>query len=229
MKSIVIQKESLDFLIRLKRNNNRDYFNKHKATYLLAQENIINFAEALLQELNKHDHIETASGKKSLHRIYRDVRFSKEKTPYNTHWGGSFRRATKQLRGGYYFHIEPGNTFLAGGFWGPNNDDLQRIREDISFNYEAWDKLFKKTSIIKTFGALEGEQLVTAPRGFDPKHPGIKFLRYKQFILRHDFADEAILQTDFVKQCNAVFKQLRPFFNYMSEVLTTDANGESVL
>ena len=90
--------------------------------------NIIAFADALLTEMNKHDKIETPSGKESLFRIYKDVRFSKDKTPYNTHWNGAFKRATKKLRGGYYFNIKPGNSFLAGGFWNPEPKDLKRIR-----------------------------------------------------------------------------------------------------
>ncbi len=224
-----IQKQAFDFLKTLAKHNEREWFNAHKDTYLLAQENIIDFAEALLKELSKHDTIETASGKKSLHRIYRDVRFSKEKTPYNTHWGGGFRRATKKLRGGYYFHLEPGNSFLAGGFWGPNPEDLKRIREDIALNYEDWEKLVTNKAFVKTFGVLEGEQLSTAPKGYSKDHPGIDFLRYKQFLLRHEFTDKEVLSPDFVKQANEVYKKMRPFFNYMSEVLTTDANGVSML
>src|SRR3978361_1695430 len=120
-----IQKDSIDFLKDLSENNNRDWFNQYKDRYTEAQGNIIAFADALLAELNKHDHIETLSGKKSLFRIYKDVRFSKEKVPYNTYWSGSFKRATNKLRGGYYFRIEPGGSGLAGGFWGPVPDDLK--------------------------------------------------------------------------------------------------------
>lgn len=107
---------SLEFLKQIKKHNDRDWFNTHKERYLKELKNIEQFADALLHEMNKHDAIETESGKKSLHRMYRDVRFSKDKTPYNTHWGGSFSRATKARRGTYYFHISPGASFVAGGF-----------------------------------------------------------------------------------------------------------------
>ncbi|HLP21944.1 MAG TPA: DUF2461 domain-containing protein, partial [Chitinophagales bacterium] len=130
----VIEKKSLQFLNNLAKNNDRDWFATHKALYTAAHENMIAFAHALLVEMEKHDSIETASGRQSMHRIYRDIRFSKDKTPYNTHWGGGFTRATKKLRGSYYFHIEPGNSFVAGGFWGPNTEDMKRIREDIDTN-----------------------------------------------------------------------------------------------
>src|ERR1700746_1869465 len=119
MSKVKIQPSALDFLKQVKKNNNRDWFNDHKEKYLTEHEGIIKFADALLFEMNKHDVIETASGKKSFHRIYKNTRFSKAKTPYKTNWSGSFKRATKKRRGGYYFHIEAGNSFVAGGFWGP--------------------------------------------------------------------------------------------------------------
>src|SRR5579872_2709865 len=134
----IIKKESIGFLKTLSKNNDRDWFNKYKDKYETSRANIIDFADALLVEMRKHDHIETESGKKSVYRIYKDVRFSKDKTPYNTYWGGAFRRATKKLRGGYYFHLESGNTSLIGGFWNPGPDDLARIRQDIDLNHEEW-------------------------------------------------------------------------------------------
>src|SRR5687767_14715548 len=112
-KKVSLQQSNFDFLKLIKKNNNRDWFNKNKDRYLKELQNIELFADALLAEMTKHDVIETVNGKKSLHRIYRDVRFSKDKTPYNTHWGGGFKRATKARRGSYYFHLEPGNTFVA--------------------------------------------------------------------------------------------------------------------
>ena len=225
----IIKKESLAFLKTLSKNNNRDWFNNHKDTYTKSQENIKSFADAILIEMNKHDAIETASGKKSLYRIYKDVRFSKDKTPYSNYWGGGFRRATKQLRGGYYFHLEAGNSFLAGGFWGPSTDDLQRIREDITLNYTDWKKLLANKTLKNTFGEMLGSQLTTAPRGYLKDDPAVTLLRYKQFIFKHKFSDEEVLGKDFVKKANDAFKKLRPFFDYMSEVLTTDANGESLI
>lgn len=113
-----IYPSNFDFLSSLKANNDRDWFNANKTFFQKEQSEIEAFAEALLQMLNRHDLIETPSAKKSLYRIYRDTRFSNDKTPYKTHWSGSFKRATKFRRGGYYYHIEPGNSFIAGGFWG---------------------------------------------------------------------------------------------------------------
>lgn len=225
MTPMAIKKESLDFLKTLSKNNNRDWFSHHKDNYLEAQHNIITFADALLIEMNKHDKIETPSGKKSLFRIYKDVRFSKDKTPYNTHWSGAFKRATKKLRGGYYFHIKPGNSFLAGGFWGPEPNDMKRIRQNIESDYKEWKKVLADKTLKKTFGKLIGEQLSSAPRGYAKDHPAIDLLRYKQFILKHEFTDKEVYSPDFVKNVNDTFKKMHPFLNFMSEVLTSDANG----
>ena len=226
--SIVIRKESLDFLKTLSKNNNRDWFNNHKDLYLEAHNNIIAFADALLFEMNKHDELETPSGKKALFRIYKDVRFSKDKTPYNIHWNGAFKRATNKLRGGYYFNINPGSSFLAGGFWGPEPQDLKRIRQDIDLNYEDWKKLLTRKSLINTFGKMTGEQIVSAPRGYAKDHPAIDLLRYKQFIFKHEFPDKEVCSPDFVYKVSDTFKKMRPFLDFMSEVLTTDANGVPV-
>src|SRR5688572_8293081 len=167
----VIGRKTIDFLTNIEKNNNRDWFLRHKDEYLAAHENMIAFADALLREMNRHDTIETPSGRKSLFRIYKDVRFSKEKTPYNSHWSGAFRRATKKRRGGYYFHIKPGDNYLVGGFWGPNPDDLKRVRQDIERNYKTWKKMLSAKSFTRTFGELLGDRVGTAPRGYSKDHP----------------------------------------------------------
>jgi uncharacterized protein (TIGR02453 family) len=226
MKNATIQTSTFAFLNDLKKNNNREWFAEHKPRYEQAHQNMIQFADSLLEKLIVHDNISTASGKASLFRIYADTRFSKDKTPYKTHWGLRFARATDFLRGGIYVHIEPGNSFVGGGFFNPNADDLFRIRQDIELNYEDWNALFADARIKNTFGNLRGEQLKTAPKGFPKDHPGIEFLRHKQFLLSKTFTDQEVLSTDFASQLDETIQHLRPFFDYMSEVLTTNTNGE---
>ena len=224
--TVQIPQSAFDFLNALKENNNREWFNQHKDTYLRETEAIEGFADALLQALNRHDEIETLSGKKSLHRIYRDTRFSKDKTPYKTNWSGGFTRATRYRRGGYYFHLEPGNSLIAGGFWGPNNDDLKRVRDDIAFDPAPLQKILASPAFVSTFGTLEGEQLKTVPKGFDKEHEAVDLLRFKQYLLIRRFPDEEVLRPDFLEQADLTYQHMRPFFDYMSEVLTTNANGE---
>jgi uncharacterized protein (TIGR02453 family) len=217
---------SINFLKELKKNNNRDWFNERKERYLKERESIIAFADDLLSSMKKIDHIENETGKACLHRIYRDSRFSSDKTPYKTNWSGGFRRATKLLRGGYYFHIEPGNSFAAGGFFNPNPEDLKRIREDIDLNHDEWRKILGSKTFVKTFGKLIGEGVKKAPKGYSVDHPAIDLLRHKQFLLKHSFTDKEVISKDFASELVKAFRNMRPFFDHMSEVLTTDANGE---
>jgi len=221
-----ITNENLKFLKSLAKNNDRDWFADHKDEYQKHHEVMISFADELLSKMNQHDNIETISGKKSLQRIYRDVRFSKDKSPYKTHWGGGFKRATKLLRGGYYYHIQPdGGSFIGGGFWGPNKEDLLRIREDIASDASDLREIITSPEFVNTFGELQGEQLKSAPKGFDKEHADIDLLRYKQFLIGKHFTDKEVLADDFIDRANDTFKKMRPFFDYMSDVLTTDSNG----
>ncbi len=224
-----IEKSTLQFLADLKSNNNREWFNANKKRYEAAYQNVIDFADALLAEMNKSDQIQTESGKKSLFRIYRDVRFSKDKSPYKTYFSGSFKRATEALRGGYYFGIDPGNTMVGGGFWGPSTDDMKLIREHIAADPAPLEKIINSSAFKKAFGQLDGEQVKTAPKGYSKDHPAINLLRYKQFLIGHKFTDEEVTQKDFYKVMAKKFKEMRPFFDYMSEILTTDLNGISLI
>lgn len=225
----IIQKSTFDFLKRLSKNNNRDWFNANKGEYIAALSNAEGFFDALIAEMNVHDRIETPSGKKSLYRIYNDVRFSDDKTPYNPRFTGHLKRLKPQLRGGYYLWIKPGQSRLGCGFTYPSPDDLKRIRMDIMHNYSDWRKLLRSKSIVNNFGSMEGDQVKTAPQGFPKDHPAIDLLRYKQYWFEHSFTDRDVLGPDFLKSVNSAFKSIRPFFDHMSEVLTTDVNGESII
>lgn len=220
-----VSSSSLQFLRDLKENNNRPWFNENKSRYQEAQAEMAALAESLIERMNGHDELEPVTGKKSLFRIYRDVRFSKDKSPYKTHLSGSLVRATKWRRGGYYFHVEPGASFIGGGFWAPNKEDLLRIRQEIAMDAKPLRKIITAPSFIETFDKLEGDQLKTAPKGFDRDHPDIDLLRYKQFLLSSSFTDEEVCSHDFVDKMNAAFQNMRPFFDFMSDVLTTDMNG----
>lgn len=227
---MAISPSNFKFLKSLAANNNREWFTEHKGEYEQAHQNAINVADALLTELSKHDQITTATGKKSLMRIYRDVRFSKDKSPYNPRWAGSFNRVKPALRGGYYFHIQPGgNTVVGGGFYQPNAEDIKLIREHITIDDTPLRKVIADPQFIKTFGELQGEQLKTAPKGFDKDHSAVDLLRYKSMYVFKSFTDEEVKSPDFVKNALNVFLTLRPFFDVMTEFLTTDLNGISLI
>lgn len=229
MKNVVIRKNTIDFLKKLSSNNNREWFSENRARYEQAKENAEVFMDALIRKMNTHDQLETVTGKKSLYRIYNDVRFSKDKSPYNPRFAGYLRRTKPMLRGGYYIWIKPGSSRIACGFGNPDASDLKRIREDISLNYNTWKKLLRSKAIVANFGGMVGEQVKTSPRGFSGDDPVISLLRYKQFWFEKNFTDREVTSPDFLASVNRTFKSIRPFFDYMSEVLTTNANGEPLL
>ncbi len=184
--------------------------------------------DALISRMSTHDRLENISGRKSLYRIYNDVRFSKDKSPYNPRFAGYLKRSKPELRGGYYIWIKPGGSMVGCGFSYPNSEDLQRIRQDITSNHDDWKKLLKTKSIVKNFGAMLGDRVKTTPRGFSPEDPAIELLRYKQFWFEKEFSDAEVLSKDFVVQVNNTYKSIRPFFDYMTDVLGTDLNGEPI-
>lgn len=225
-----VPKESFTFLKDLKQNNDRAWFQEHKPRYQSTRQALILVVDDVLDQLREYDHIETPTGKAAMYRIYRDVRFSKDKTPYNVHWSALFKRATASRRGSYYLRIEPGGkSIVGGGFWGPNPDDMRLIRSHLAQEPEALRKIISSPTFTKTFGELQGRQVKTAPRGYKRDHPAIDLLRYKQFFAARTFSDREVLSVSFVGEVIQTYQAIRPFFDYMSEILTTDLNGESLL
>ncbi len=220
---------TLTFLKDLKRHNDRDWFLAHKDRYEEARANVIELVDAVIERLRRHDRIATEGGKQSLYRIYNDTRFHKDKPPYKTWFAGSIGRVKPELRGGYYFRLMPGASFLACGFFAPEPADLKRIRVDIDQDLETWRKLLKAKKLRDTFGELMGDGVKTAPKGYAKDHPGIDLLRRKQFLFRRPLSDKDVLAPDLAERMDATYRSIRPFFDHMSEVLTTDENGVSLL
>lgn len=215
-----IYASSFIFLKALTKNNNRDWFLKNKGKYQDELLKMEAFADALLDRMKHHDRIDTESGKKAMMRIYRDIRFSTDKTPYSTRWAGGFHRQGKYLRGGYYFHFEPGGkSLIAGGFWGPVASDLKLIRGEFAFDDKPMRKVLNMKQIKSEFKNLAGDTLKTIPRGYSKDDPAADLLRYKQFILQRKFSDEEVLSENFLEKAVSTMRALRPFFDYMSEIL----------
>ncbi|MBK8700316.1 MAG: DUF2461 domain-containing protein [Saprospiraceae bacterium] len=217
-----INNQSLKFLKDIQKNNNKIWFDAHKADFTAAVEDFKTLCKGIEDGLNKTDQIDTVK----IFRIYRDIRFSADKTPYKSNFGAGFSRATSQLRGGYYLHIEPGASFAGGGFWDPEAMDLKRIRDEISMDPGPMRAIQSSKTFKKYFGQIEGDQVKTMPRGYDTAHPAADLIRHKQFVVRRKFTDAEITSPRFAEEVIQTFKALRPFFDYMSEVLTTDNNGE---
>ncbi|MFD1162186.1 DUF2461 domain-containing protein [Hwangdonia seohaensis] len=219
-------KSALNFFKQLEKNNNRDWFNENKPEFKAIETEIKKIYNSVLENLNKHDDID----KLKLFRIYRDVRFSKNKLPYKTHFGGSFHRTKPKLRGGYYLHIQPNNeSFIATGFWEPAKADLQRIRKEFEMDDSEIRKIIGNKSFKSIWGGFVGDEVKTAPRGFDKEHKAIDLIKKKQYIFVKKFTDKAVLDANFLDDINTSFKAIRPYFDYMSDVLTTDLNGVSLI
>ncbi|WP_288374402.1 DUF2461 domain-containing protein [Chryseobacterium culicis] len=215
-------KKAFEFLTHLKENNNREWFAEHKPEYdAIVKENKVFFTQ-IYHELQEHDQL------KGIHifRIYNDVRFSKNRLPYKTNFGVGYSRAKPMLRGGYYIQLEPGNSFVGGGFWGPEAKDLLRIRKEFEISSTEIEKITTDKTFIQYFGALKGDSVKTAPRGFDKNHPAIDLIRKKQFLVMRKFTDKEVLSDSFKKEAILTLLAMRPFFDYMTEILTTDMNGE---
>ena len=225
----MIEKSTYQFLTNLAQNNHKEWFETNKPLFLQAQSNVIDFAGQVLEKMNQFDVIETPTGKKAVKRIYRDVRFSKDKTPYKQHFGLIYSRATAARRGSFYIHLQPGKTFIGGGFWGPEKEDLLRIRKHLAQDDSAFRTLITSTPFTTYFGHLQGDQLKTAPKGFDKEHPAIDLLRYKQFLISKSFTDAEVLAPNFVDAATETLRAMLPFFDEMTEMLTTNLNGESLI
>ena len=221
------EKSSFQYLKDLQKNNNRDWFSETKANYLVAQKNAKEVFAAIHEELQLHDEIENSK----MMRIYRDVRFSHDKTPYKAHFANSYSRLGKELRGGYFLRIRPGESFLAGGFWEPSKDDLLRIRKEIELDASEIRAILAAKEYQYYFGGKfeSFSELKTAPRGFNKAHKDIDLLRKKGFIATRNFTDAEVLSENFIEEVTKSYKALRPFFNLFSDLLTTNLNGESIL
>lgn len=220
----MITKSELDFLSELKYNNNREWFTENKKRFEKHNNEAKLFFNEMAELLGKQDGIEHVQ----IFRIYRDVRFSKDKAPYKTHFSVHFSRTKPFLRGGYYLHIQPGESFVGGGFWDPNPEDLHRIRKEFEMDDEEIRSIVADSTFKQYFGELKGDELKTAPKGFDKTHPAIDLIRKKQYLVTRSFSDEEVLSPDFQQKVLDTFKAMRPFFDYMSEVLRTNLNGENI-
>lgn len=220
-----INPDVITFYKELSENNTREWFEPQKKRFKSLELEIKKYAEEIKNNLNETDEIEHAK----IFRIYRDVRFSKNKTPFKTHFGISFHRKKPDLRGGYYVHISPGNSFIATGFWNPDKDDLYRIRKEMEVDAKEFREIINKDEFKFHWGNLQGEEVKTAPKGFSKEHPDIDMIRKKQFLFIKKFSDKNVLARNFSEQIITHFKAIRPFFDHMTSILTTDLNGVSLL
>ncbi len=213
--------KTTSFLKNIKSNNNRDWFEKNKDRYLEAKEEHEIFIDKIIKGVAKFDKKipSEMKAKDCVFRIYKDVRFSKDKTPYKTNFGASINPGGKKsLVAGYYLHIEPGASFIAGGVWMPEPEMLNAIRQEIDYNSDPFFKIIKSASFKKYFKGLDEEgKLKSAPKGFDKDHPHIEILKNKHFIVSHLISDKQLTEKNIDTIIIAGFKAMHPFLEYLRE------------
>jgi uncharacterized protein (TIGR02453 family) len=217
----LIKKSTLDFLTAIKCNNNRDWFIANRPLYLDAKDNFDSYVQEVINEIIKFDPILRGLEVKScVYRFNRDIRFSNDKSPYKSHFGAFIVRGGKKNGdrfAGYYFHIEPGQSILAGGAYMPPAPWLAAIREKIDETPDELVKIVKAKNFIKYFGALSGEKLKTAPKGYPKDHPHVELLKLKSYLVVNEIPDKMVLSNDLFEHVIKVFQSMKPLNDYLNE------------
>ena len=212
-----MQSSTLQFLKNLVKNNNRDWFNENKTLYLAAQQDVVSLVEELINEIAIFDEeVGRLDAKKSVFRIYRDTRFSKDKIPYKTNFGAGLGMGKGNKVSGYYLHIEPGKSFLAGGVYSPEPSVLKTIRQEISAFGNEFLELLEKDEFRNYFRGLSVEdKLKKVPQGFEKDDKMAEYLKLKHFIVTHPVSDEQLLSENAVKEFAEIFKAMKPLNDFL--------------
>jgi uncharacterized protein (TIGR02453 family) len=218
----MIKPQTISFLTALKKNNKKEWFDKNRPAYEAAKADFQAFLTELIVELAKFDKpVAGLDPKKCMFRINRDVRFSKDKSPYKTNLGASISPGGRKSDiPGYYIHIEPGSAFLAGGVWMPEPDKLNAIRQEIDYNFKEFQKVVNDKNFKKHFGKLsEDEKLVNPPKGFEKDNPALEFLKLKSFVAYEELGSKDVLSKSFLKQCVQSFKAMHKLNLFLRRAL----------
>lgn len=213
----------LKFLKAIAKNNNREWFEKNKPKYMAVKQSFEDFLETFYSEIVKVDErLAGLNPRKLGFRIYRDVRFSKDKRPYKVNMGAGFSPGGKMMQEpGYYIHIEPGNkSFIAAGLYMPDPANLAKIRQEIDYNSKGLLKILNDKNFKKYFKGLDDfDRVKTAPKGYPKDHPQLSLLKNKSFISSHAFTDAQVNDKKFVKKVAEICKAIKPLNDFLKEAL----------
>lgn len=214
----MISKDTLAFLEELKLNNDKDWFDANRKRYQTAKKDVEGFLVKLIASLAEFDSgLIDLKPKECVFRIFRDVRFSKDKRPYKTNMGAYMSRGgRKSPYAGYYLHIEPGNNFLAAGVWMPPGEVLKNIRQEIDYNADEFKAILNKPSFKKVFPTLEGEKLKTAPRDYPKDHPEIEFLKHKSYLVMTPLKDKDLTDKGFIDKATKLYQEAKPLNDFIN-------------
>lgn len=213
--------KSFSFLRLLKQNNNREWYHANKQLYSEAKQEFEHIVELLIHETSKIDaNILGLTPKDCIFRIFRDVRFSKDKTPYKTNFGAFLvPGGRKSLHAGYYLHLEPEGSFIAGGIYMPPSNILRAIRNDIYEHFEEYEAILNSKKLVKEFGEVSGDKLKLAPKGFPKEFHGIEHLKFKSFGLISQRSDKQMQKADAIEDVIDLFEIAKPFISFLNEAI----------
>lgn len=220
----MIEPQTLTFLKKLKKNNNKPWFDEHRAQYEAARIDFSNFIQLLIDALQLKDTTITGmTSRECMFRINRDIRFSKDKQPYKTNFGASIKRGGRKSGfAGYYFHLEPGNSFIGGGLWMPEPAALKNVRQEIDYNWEEFQSILKNKNFQKIYSDLlksSDISLSRMPKGYEEGNPAVDYLKLKSLIAETKFADEELTKSSLHKKTLAAFETLQPLLNFINRSL----------
>jgi uncharacterized protein (TIGR02453 family) len=220
----MLQSSTLKFLRGLKKNNNKPWFDTHRSEYESAKADFISFIQNVIDQHSKKDKdLENLHARNCIFRINRDIRFSKDKAPYKKNFAASMDKGGKKSGlAGYYFHLEPGNSFLGAGIWQPVPESLKKIRQEIDYNVDEFKKIIEARKFKKFYSGIytgEDVQLKKVPQGFEKDNPAAEYLKFKSWMVLHEVDDSTLLSPRLLKQTLEAFKEAQPFVKFLNRSL----------
>ncbi len=213
----MITKDTLKFLSQLANNNNRAWFEKNRPVYEKARAEYMRFVLKLVEGIRKIEIIPEKEPAKYVQRIYRDIRFSKNKTPYKSHFSSIIERGPEIRFCALYLHIQPAKSMMAGGVWDPPPEELKKIRQEIDYNSADLRKITNKKEFLKNFEKISGEKLSRPPKGYEADNPSIEWLKFKQFFVQRGLDDDLVLSKQLIPEILKSYKAAIPFFKFFDE------------
>ncbi len=218
----MLQSSTIQFLKALKKNNNKEWFDKNRKIYEQAKADYLNFVTILLNEIQGFDtSLMELQPKQCIFRLNRDVRFSKNKDPYKTNFGASFSKGAKKIQtAGYYFHLEPGENFVGGGLWMPMAPDLNKVRQEIDYCYKEFSSILNKPAFKSTYGDMDNSmKLVRPPKRFEIDNPALEYIKLKSFVVTRTIKDTELMDKQLVKNVVKDFKTIAPLVHFLNRAI----------
>ena len=220
----MLEPQTIKFLKALKKNNNKPWFDAHRPQYEAARIDFSNFIQLVINDLQRHDTTITGlTSKECMFRINRDIRFSKDKTPYKSNFGASIKRGGRKSGfAGYYFHCEPGQSFIGGGLWMPEAADLKKLRQEIDYNWDEFQSILKERNFKKVYGDVFKNaevSLSTMPKGYEKDNPAASYLKLKSLIAETSVSDEELIKASLHKKTVTAYLALKPLLDFINRSL----------